>query len=147
MEKFKVEHFEKAHPGEKFPWYETLSDSELLKVREVLTEKLSLDKSCDPIHLVQCVSSIGIVLENVNALNCSISLTQIFHSEGIRTNETVLVNWYQFDDIDRIRIKDFDKYFNDLWYPSADDIEIFDNTLSWMLSISHSGVVKLIRSM
>ncbi|EKO31739.1 hypothetical protein LEP1GSC179_0008 [Leptospira santarosai str. MOR084] len=34
--------------------------------------------------------------------------------------------------------------FDDIWYPSVDDIDIIDMSISWILSVSHFGEIKLI---
>ncbi|MBY0263137.1 MAG: hypothetical protein K2Q20_12385 [Phycisphaerales bacterium] len=35
--------------------------------------------------------------------------------------------------------KIFIKYWDDLWYPSSDDLTVFDSSLSWLLSVWHDG--------
>ena len=37
------------------------------------------------------------------------------------------------------------KYFDDIWYPDSDDIDIFDQTLSWILTVLHNGDVKILQ--
>jgi hypothetical protein len=32
-------------------------------------------------------------------------------------------------------------YFSDLWYPGADDIDLFDASVSWVVAIRHDGAV------
>ena len=34
------------------------------------------------------------------------------------------------------------KYFFDIWYWGADDIDIFDSTFKWVTSITHYGEVR-----
>jgi len=34
---------------------------------------------------------------------------------------------------------DLFKFFSDIWYPSLDDIEIFDINLNWIISVRHYG--------
>ena len=34
------------------------------------------------------------------------------------------------------------KYFSDIWYPSTDDIDVFDSSVSWILSVNHEGEIR-----
>lgn len=51
--------------------------------------------------------------------------------------KSVLINFCRFDDIDEMKLDDLNKYFYDIWYPVAEDIEIFDRECSWMILISY----------
>ncbi len=62
---------------------------------------------------------------------------------GMESATTVLLNWYRFDRIDRIALVDLSLYFVDIWYPGSDDIEIFDESCSWVLAVSHTGELRL----
>lgn len=42
-------------------------------------------------------------------------------------------------------INELDKYFYDIWFPIADDIDLFDKSLSWILSIRHDGCITYIK--
>lgn len=59
--------------------------------------------------------------------------------------EKALVNWYRLDEIDEMNMSDFSRYFDDLWYPAADHIDVFDHTISWIVSIDYSGTLSLLR--
>ena len=65
---------------------------------------------------------------------------------NIKPNLQVYLNWYSFTDIDILNIIFLDKYFFDIWYPISDDIDIFDESLNWFLSIRHDGNVVLLTS-
>lgn len=45
-----------------------------------------------------------------------------------------------------MKLDDLNKYFYDIWYPVAEDIEIFDRECNWMILISHDGDVGYISS-
>ena len=49
----------------------------------------------------------------------------------------VKVYWDATRDGILITYKLFIKYYDDLWYPSSDDVWIFDDGLEWLLEISH----------
>jgi hypothetical protein len=55
------------------------------------------------------------------------------------------VSWYRVDQIDEIAFDDLATWFDDIWYPNSDDLDICDDTLSWVVSINHEGDVNWIR--
>ncbi|WP_234399978.1 hypothetical protein [Campylobacter concisus] len=40
-----------------------------------------------------------------------------------------------------MRFDDLSKFFSDIWYPSLNDIEIFDINLNWIISVRHYGAI------
>ena len=77
----------------------------------------------------------------MNADSENFNLEDIISTIATLEVNYVNVNWYQFDDIDRFKAKDLNDYFKYIWYPGPDDIEIFPNDLSWMISIDATGAV------
>ncbi len=39
----------------------------------------------------------------------------------------------------------FLNFFSDIWYPSLDDIEIFDLNLNWIVSVRHYGGIYYVK--
>lgn len=72
-------------------------------------------------------------------------LRKLIESVPIGRLHRVLVNWYRFDDIDSLDLDDLSRHFGDIWYPSVDDIEVFDESCRWFLSVSHDGRMSLIQ--
>jgi hypothetical protein len=64
---------------------------------------------------------------------------------GITPQQTVYIHWYYDDKIDEFYFADLAQYFDDIWYPGPDDIEIFDATLSWIVVVPHYGDVQWCR--
>lgn len=56
-------------------------------------------------------------------------------------NDKLFVNWYRYDEIDIFKAGDLSTYFDDIWFPDVDDIDIFDNSLDWIVTIRHDGQV------
>lgn len=54
------------------------------------------------------------------------------------------VCWDYFYAIDRFDFNDIVKYFSDIWYPSVDDIIIFDDSYKVCMMIRHDGVIYLL---
>ena len=40
-----------------------------------------------------------------------------------------------------MRLDELSRRFDDIWFEVSDDIEIFDDTYSWYLGVSHDGAV------
>ena len=142
MENFKIDLFIKENKGKSFPEFEKLSENECLLLKQALFKKLQLNVfDNDVIELLNLLRKTSIIVPNINADSESFNLQEIINT--IITSEVnyVNVNWYQFNDIDRFKVKDLNDYFKYIWYPGPDDIEIFPNDLSWMILIDATGSV------
>lgn len=82
-------------------------------------------------------------IEDVNARE-NFSLKTVLNNLCIYPNSKIYVNWYHFDDVNMFNYDDFNIYFYDIWYESSDDIDIFDESIDWILSIRHDGSVSII---
>lgn len=141
MEKFKVKNFEKENPSVKFPWFRSLSLQEAKIISQKLSEKLRL-VSQDNLSFTIAIDNMEISLDGFNAEDEGFQLSKVLSYLNIEPEKNVFVNWYQYDDIDEIGFDDLNNYFDAIWYSGPDDIDIFDSTFSWILSISHDGYVK-----
>lgn len=144
MDQHKIDNFLKANPVASFPSFVKLSPDECSAVRAKVAEKLGLDAQAPPLQVVKALSEkvgrelLGHVPEEGNP-DLSIVLPRL-----PRGTDDVLVNWYRFDDIDRLNLNDLFAHFDDIWYPGVDDIEIFDDACKWFLFVSHDGVMDLL---
>jgi len=144
MDEFKKELFARHHPGKTFPTCCAMNENEMRDIRRILSAKLGLS-SDDGLALVQAVTLNVIMLQDQNAEDDQFNLRKVLTSAGVQSLATVCINWYRFDDIDRIALADLSQYFGDVWYPSSDQIEIFDQTLNWILSVADNGTLGLWR--
>lgn len=144
METFKIKHFEADNPLSKFPWFRSLSDRETALIRNRLFEKLgctSQDADC----IVNVSDMKEVVISDFNAKDDKFKLSLVLDYIDVHPEENVCINWYRYDQIDEIKFADLNDYFGAIWYSGADDIDIFDSTLSWVLSISHEGYTKFVK--
>lgn len=144
MDKFKLAHFERAHPGVSPPAIDALSPPEALAVRRLLASRLGLDQHVSPEDLVTFLDHRQTVMPHVNADGDGFSLSAALRSENIVPAKYVLLNWYQFDELDRVSWSDLSTFFDDIWYPASDDIDIFAASCDWVLSVHHSGTLKVL---
>jgi len=59
--------------------------------------------------------------------------------------ETANVYWVAHKKGIRIRLDVFFQHYSDLWYPSADDVIVTDEELSWLLEMHHEEIFSLWR--
>lgn len=144
MKKFKLEHFIKDNPESVFPNYFSLDAGAATEIRRELAAKVNSNSQLADLSLVMTIDSLGQLCSGINAQNENFSLSKFLSRAGLNNIGDVFVNWYRYDDIDKFNLYELDKYFDYIWYPDADDIDIFDESLSWIVSISHTGQIKLL---
>jgi hypothetical protein len=143
MQAFKIDHFKDEWPDRIFPEYRSLDESELSLLQDKLFKKFIVKEKCNVIELFGIISSISCFIDGVSACDDNFSLSDLLSSQGINYDDYIYLNWYRFDDIDVMRLSDLDNYFHDIWYPHSDDIDIFDKSYSWILSVRHDGVLSI----
>jgi len=143
---FKTQHFKREHPNTRFPWYRSLSEAEVAAIRAGIAKSLKLD-SHDPEILVRAVEGKGALVEDEKADTERFQISALLSELGIRLSQNVFINWNRYDDIDEMGLDDLNRYFPDIWYPGSDDIDVFDSSLEWFLSVSPEGYVKVVRTM
>lgn len=145
MQTFKRSHFENAHPGVEFPDIQALSALETAVVRSKVWERLHCSERDDGLAAAKMILSRSVPVKEQNAQDHDFRLLSVLWALRLEPMAVLYVNWYRFDDIDRIHRDDLATYFQDIWYPSSDDIDIFDDSFDWILSVGHGGDVRLAR--
>ena len=135
MDQIKLENFRKEH-GFEMPIVRSLSAGECLKIRENLLRKFSLN-DIDEFFKIDKFSK----LDCFNADEVNFDLNALFNELNVATPNEICINFNKFESIDILRFDDLSKFFSDIWYPSLDDIEIFDINLNWIISVRHYGVI------
>lgn len=69
--------------------------------------------------------------------NCDNSLT---------IDDFIYLDWGNFKDIVKVRVNDFVDNIDNFWYPSSDDLSIFDQRCNWILNIHHYGAIGCVQS-
>ena len=133
MDQLKLENFRKEY-GFDMPIVRSLSAGECIKIRENLLRKFSLN-DIDEFFKIDKFSR----LDGFNADEENFDLKAVFNKLGIAMPNEICINFNKFESIDILRFDDLFKFFSDIWYPSLDDIEIFDINLNWIISVRHYG--------
>ncbi len=136
---FKIEYFKADYPDRDIPIDRHLDDAEAEELLHRLNKKFELSPEGDPETLLGTIFSRSEYLMKIDNPG-SFVLSKVLTEYKIST-ETIYINWSKFNDIDNISIQSFDKYFDYLWYEGADDIELFDTSLNWVVLINHEGYV------
>ena len=145
MQNIKIQHFDKTYPNTPFPWYRSLDHAEATSIRREISKRLNL-KSIDPIIMTTAIDGKGVLLEGSRADDKQFQPANLLSNLKIQPRQNVFINWSRYDVIDEIGFSDLNKYFSDIWYPGPDDIDIFDSSFRWILSISPEGYIKLVKT-
>ena len=144
MEQFKIQNFA-DNITESFPPFAALSPLECGNIRRQFRDALGLPSDSNPLVIVSELVKRQSICHDTDAADEGFDLRELFCAIGINPHKDVFVNWYRFDDIDRLQFADLSKYFSDIWYPVSDDIEVFDDSLVWVVSIRHDGCISCLK--
>lgn len=145
MDQFKIDHFNRDHPGSRFPWFQQLSKDKCEQLRSALALKLGIFPNQEPLALYQQVLDLAVSLEGFDADEPSFSLTAVLDALKIKPSYHAYINWYRFDDVDCFVFNELAEHFEDVCtgYLSG-DVCVFDDSLEWILFIMHYGWLRIV---
>jgi hypothetical protein len=65
--------------------------------------------------------------------------------DDISLDDNVLLVWDDWVDVDKTSVRVLMAEFSNLWFPVADDLNIFDTEGRWVVCIDHNGYVSVLR--
>lgn len=145
MEKIKIDNFSNEYPGRNFPEYMSLSKSACSDIAQSIQEKFTLANATDGLTLVKAIDALAKPCEVASHVGEDFDLNALLNACGIAAADVVYINWHRYDKIDRLKRCELASHFYDIWYPDVDDIDVFDDSLSWILSVRHDGYIKLLK--
>ena len=116
-----------------------LPKSEVQALRSRLCDRLGLKPSVDGLTLMKELQKRRRVIDECNAQVEGFDLLTCFARAGVMPAEHVYLNWYRFDRVDEVSFDLFRRCLDDFYYPAADDLDILDHDLTWMVAIDHEG--------
>lgn len=122
--------------GKRPPMVEHLSQSQCQRFQSALALKLLGADDADGASLVVALRDRQ-VMTRMALTDRGFSLRRVFKELGIRPAAFVLVNWAQFNLIDRFENRFIADDFQDFVYPGGDYVDVFDEELSWVVSIDY----------
>ncbi|GAA4354192.1 hypothetical protein GCM10023165_45160 [Variovorax defluvii] len=144
MDQHKIENFAKAHPGVAFPTYLHVDHSHASAIRDAIAKSID-SPELKGLALVKRLRAAATEVASLQGDAPAFSIGRLLSERGLKRPEKVYLNWYRFDDIDQIGLADLDRHLSDIWYPGTDDLDVFDDSAAWIVSITHYGKVWLFR--
>lgn len=142
MEKIKLENFNNEY-GFAMPIEKHLSQHDCSAILLHIYNKFHIHNIEELFSILECKS---INIDTINAKDDNVNIEEVFSNVDIAVLPNIYINWGDFDNIDCLKYNTFCNYFDDIWYPAIDDIEIFDETCDWFLSIKHYGLISYWKS-
>ena len=145
MERFKIEHFNRDHPGKTFPTFHVVGGVAARNLCVELIERMYPKKNISVADILSQIEHAETVIQGVDANDSDFDLRLVLERLKISPTKYVFLNWHRFESFDRFEFSDVNKCLHDIWYPSSDDLDIFDESLGWIVSIRHDGAVTILR--
>jgi hypothetical protein len=145
MEEFKIRNFKEAHPDAVFPLVQPLTTPEIRQSQRLLRGRLAIRGEADGSVLTRRLAECETLFPAVNANDEDFDLSDVFDAIDVRKEGDVVLNWHHFETLERISLLDLVRHFDDVWYPAVDDLDVLDPHVSWIVSISHEGVVTFVK--
>lgn len=142
MDRHKIENYVREGKQEGFPPYLPMGSDETTRLRTRWIERLGLGLDCTALSILESIRARGRDLAE-DAGRDGFDLRLLLGQEGIQGDAQVVLNWDRFQTLDQMKLSDISRYWEYLWYPSVDDLEIFGD--NWVLSIHHSGQITFLK--
>jgi hypothetical protein len=144
MERFKIENFEQEHGVNSFPAFRSLTREEADQTLSSLKRRIGLPDELSAQDVLHAIDRKSVDVDGVDATEDAFDLRSVLGRLGFSAEKAFVtfVNWYRFDRIDEFGTEDLCSFFDDIFYPEADDLDILDVNLTWLVSIRHYGAVK-----
>jgi hypothetical protein len=144
MYKERMELYKRENPNVIFPDFQEIPSEECKSLSLEISKKF-LNEAFSGLDLLTQLFKKAVRIENVNAASECFSLIETLQKQEITFTETGYIDWYRLDRTTKMRIQDISSCFEYLYFPSADDIQIFDSSISWLMFIEHDGEVYILR--
>lgn len=141
MEKFKENLFKKEY-NINFPPYFKVRGEKCNEIKYQIIQKYKLIEA----DFESSLRGKQLFFNLINAEDENFKFFDVLKNLQIKAENHLYINWDNFQMIDEFRSEDFYKYFDDIWFPSADDIDIFDSQINWIISIRHDGAIFYIKT-
>jgi hypothetical protein len=116
-----------------------LSKEEGASLRDKLGRRLGLRPGADSISIERALKLRQKPLAVPNAQSDEFDLLGCIYFADIAPPERVNVNWEHLGQFDSVSLNVLLHHFDYFWYPTADYIDVVDDTCSWVLSIDYDG--------
>jgi len=139
----KAEVFQVDFPGRPFPWYRLLDEQECADLRAGFERRIGNAREMQPLQLLEDLWRRATPLDGDPGDEAAFDPKAVIESLGMAPGHSVYLDWSAFTEIYEMRFNDFAEFFHSLYFPSADDLTVFDDTLSWILWFLHYRMIAL----
>lgn len=126
-----------------FPKFCTLKPSEAIQHTEHIKSIFGFDDNKDVLDIHCQIEQVSSLISGVKADDVDFNFLDVLKSQNISPKREIFIDWHQFNKIDKISVKSFAEFFDDIWYPKADDIYLYDESFSWFVLIMHYGSISI----
>ena len=144
MHAIKIDNYEREHGPGTFVRFRHLADVEAASIAEGLRKRLDIPADATPTDMLREIDRRSVFIPDVDATDERFDLSRLMDRLNLDMPEVVYLNWYHFDDVDEMSTRDLSLHFSDIWYPSADDLEVIDPRTQWVMSIHHAGMITVL---
>lgn len=146
MEQFKVENFLLDHRNIEFPSFQTLTSEEVERIVTELANVSGFVGHRDARSILRHLLSQSFSIGQVDSKEPKLDLVNVLVRYNLEPSDQICINWSTFTEVDCMSASDFSQYFDYIWYPASDDIEVWDDLLEWILFVTHYGDLRLWRA-
>ena len=140
MDSNKIELFQRTYNQEKkFPPFKTLSKEEVNKEYRKFKSKTRYDNSRN--SLINYFEKNGNYINGQNALDENLNLVKFLNAYHIPMEKYVYLVWGDFESIDKMLFTDFVYYFDDIWFPIAENLAFYFKSFKYIIFIHHEGFI------
>jgi len=144
MEKFKINIFKAENKNRSFPHFQKESKKTCTLFKSFFSKKTGLNENeTDSIKILKCIRTKSKLLPEINAESEDFNFKLLINKLALFEPQNININWNRFDNIDKLKLIDFSNYFKYIWYPGPDDIEVFPDDVSWIISIDATGHISV----
>jgi len=81
----------------------------------------------------------------MNATADDFGVPEVWKRTAITAGDEVLLSFDAMQTVLQMRRVDVERWFDYIWYPTSDDLYLFDSTMSWLLYVHHDGHLYVVR--
>lgn len=146
MLKEKKKYYVQESGDEDFPFFVTLDSNEASQHEERIKEIYGFAMEVDSRDLLNYMAKNSQLVSKFRAEDCDFNFMEMLKSLHLSPKIVIYIDWHRFDKIDKISVEKFSDFFDDIWYPQADDMFLYDDSFSWFVLISHHGAISIIKN-
>jgi hypothetical protein len=145
MKNHKVLNYDREFPSGPPLKFTSLTQREAETLGQQLINRAGLE-GVSPIEMLRGALARAEKLPNVCLDEHEIELAEVLERCEVKPQKRVYIQWRLFEEVDEFDLDELKRVFYYVWYPIADDIELFDDSMRWIVFIEHHGAVSILRN-